>query len=143
MINALVYPAILLVVVGGALLFLGYVVPQFAQMYESLDVALPWFTNAVLQLGLFVRDWWVLLLVVPAVALFFERKARQPASGWRWMVGYCGAAASVVSSVNWKPRAWRARWAPCCATACPCWCTGHRPQRTGQPRAGSRRGNGR
>ncbi|WP_171524433.1 type II secretion system F family protein, partial [Acinetobacter baumannii] len=33
-INALVYPAILLVVVGGALLFLlGYVVPQFAQMY--------------------------------------------------------------------------------------------------------------
>jgi len=41
-INALVYPAILLVVVGGALLFLlGYVVPQFAQMYESLDVALP------------------------------------------------------------------------------------------------------
>jgi general secretion pathway protein F len=88
-INALVYPAILLVVVGGALLFLlGYVVPQFAQMYESLDVALPWFTNAVLQLGLFVRDWWVLLLVVPGVlALFFERKARQPAfrlalDGW-------------------------------------------------------------
>ena len=88
-INALVYPAILLVVVGGALLFLlGYVVPQFAQMYESLDVALPWFTNAVLQLGLFVRDWWVLLLVVPGVlVLFFERKARQPAfrlalDGW-------------------------------------------------------------
>ena len=72
-INALVYPAILLVVVGGALLFLlGYVVPQFAQMYESLDVALPWFTNAVLQLGLFVRDWWILLLVVPGVlALLF------------------------------------------------------------------------
>ncbi len=74
---------------GGSLLFLlGYVVPQFTQMYESLDVALPWFTNAVLQLGLFVRDWWVLLLVVPAlVALFFERKARQPAfrlalDGW-------------------------------------------------------------
>jgi len=88
-VNALVYPAILLVVVGGALLFLlGYVVPQFAQMYESLDVALPWFTNAVLQLGLFVRDWWILLLVVPGVlALLFERKLRQPAfrlalDGW-------------------------------------------------------------
>ncbi|MGE8279437.1 MAG: type II secretion system F family protein, partial [Stenotrophomonas sp.] len=44
-INAMIYPAILLLVVGGALLFLlGYVVPQFAQMYESLDVTLPWFT---------------------------------------------------------------------------------------------------
>ncbi|WMJ67778.1 type II secretion system F family protein [Stenotrophomonas sp. 24(2023)] len=88
-INALVYPAILLLVVGGALLFLlGYVVPQFAQMYESLDVTLPWFTNLVLQLGLFVRDWWIVLVVVPALlAWAFERKARQPAfrlalDGW-------------------------------------------------------------
>src|SRR5688572_3142807 len=41
-VNALIYPVILIVVVGLALLFLlGYVVPQFAQMYESLDVALP------------------------------------------------------------------------------------------------------
>jgi general secretion pathway protein F len=122
-INALVYPAILLVVVGGALLFLlGYVVPQFAQMYESLDVALPWFTNAVLQLGLFVRDWWVLLLVVPGVlVLFFERKARQPAFGWRWMAGCCSGVASAASSASWKPRGWRARWAHCCAMACRCW----------------------
>jgi general secretion pathway protein F len=79
-INALIYPAILLVVVGLALLFLlGYVVPQFAQMYESLDVALPWFTRAVLHVGLFVRDWWIVLLVVPALAaLWFERKRRDP-----------------------------------------------------------------
>lgn len=56
-INALIYPAILLAVVGCALLFLlGYVVPQFAQMYESLDVALPWFTQAVLSVGLLVRE---------------------------------------------------------------------------------------
>ncbi len=88
-INALVYPAILLLVVGGALLFLlGYVVPQFAQMYESLDVALPWFTNIVLQLGLLVRDWWIVLVVVPAVLLLFvERRLRQPSvrlalDGW-------------------------------------------------------------
>jgi general secretion pathway protein F len=77
-INALIYPAILLAVVGCALLFLlGYVVPQFAQMYESLDVALPWFTQAVLTLGLLVRDWWLVLLVVPGIALIWiERKRR-------------------------------------------------------------------
>src|SRR6478752_7138006 len=37
-INALIYPAILLLMVGFSLLFLlGYVVPQFASMYDSLD----------------------------------------------------------------------------------------------------------
>ncbi|WP_172675210.1 type II secretion system F family protein, partial [Stenotrophomonas pictorum] len=79
-INALIYPAILLLVVGLALLFLlGYVVPQFAQMYESLEVALPWFTRAVLQLGLLVREGWIVLLVVPALALLWvERKRRDP-----------------------------------------------------------------
>jgi len=96
-VNAMIYPAILLVVVGGALLFLlGYVVPQFAQMYESLDVSLPWFTNVVLQIGLFVRQWWIVLIVVPAVLLLWmERKRRDPAfrlafDGWllqRPMIG--------------------------------------------------------
>ncbi|MDG2525680.1 type II secretion system F family protein [Stenotrophomonas sp. HITSZ_GD] len=88
-INALVYPAILLVVVGLALLFLlGYVVPQFAQMYESLDVALPWFTRGVLAVGLFVRDAWIVFVVLPAVALLWlERRRRDPAfrlalDGW-------------------------------------------------------------
>jgi len=88
-VNALIYPAILLVVVGGALLFLlGYVVPQFAQMYESLDVELPWFTQLVLQVGLVVRDGWIWIIVIPAaIAWLLERKARQPAfrlalDGW-------------------------------------------------------------
>lgn len=88
-INALIYPAILLAVVGGALLFLlGYVVPQFALMYESLDVALPWFTQWVLTAGLLVRDYWLVLVVVPcALLLLLERKLRQPAfrlamDGW-------------------------------------------------------------
>lgn len=77
-VNALIYPAILLLVVGGALLFLlGYVVPQFAQMYDSLDVALPWFTAVVLWAGLLVRKGWIVLIVVPALALLWvERKRR-------------------------------------------------------------------
>jgi len=88
-INALIYPAILLAVVCGALLFLlGYVVPQFALMYESLDVALPWFTQWVLTAGLVVREGWLIMIVVPAVAaLVVERRLRQPATrlavdGW-------------------------------------------------------------
>jgi general secretion pathway protein F len=80
-INALIYPAILLTLVTGALMFLlGYVVPQFAGMYESLDAEMPWFTQLVLGLGLFVRDWWIVLLVVPALLLLWlDRKRRDPA----------------------------------------------------------------
>ena len=79
-INALIYPTILLVIVGLSLLFLlGFVVPQFATMYESLDVELPWFTRLVLGLSLFVHDWWIVLIVLPVLALWwFDRKLRDP-----------------------------------------------------------------
>lgn len=79
--NALIYPAILVVMVGLALLFLlGYVVPQFGVMYESLDAELPLFTKVVLGLGTVVRDWWLALLAVPALAaLWFDRRLRAPA----------------------------------------------------------------
>ena len=80
-INALVYPAILLAMVGLSLLFLlGYVVPQFSAMYDSLDADLPWFSQLVLGLGEFVRDWWIVLLAIPVVALLWlDRKRREPA----------------------------------------------------------------
>ncbi len=79
-INALIYPAILLVMVGLSLLFLlGYVVPQFAAMYESLDAELPLFSRMVLGVGLFVRDWWIVLVAMPALALWWlDRKRRDP-----------------------------------------------------------------
>ncbi len=80
-INALVYPAILLFMVGLSLLFLlGYVVPQFSSMYESLDADLPWFSKLVLGLGEFVRTWWIVILVIPVLLLLWlDRKRRDPA----------------------------------------------------------------
>ena len=80
-VNALIYPAILLVMVLLSLLFLlGFVVPQFAAMYESLDADLPLFSQIVVGLGMFVRDWWIVLVVLPALALWwFDRKRRDPA----------------------------------------------------------------
>lgn len=80
-INALIYPVILLIVVGLALLFLlGYVVPQFAQMYESLDVEQPWFTSMVMAIGAFVQQAWFVLMALPLVGVWwFDRKRRDPA----------------------------------------------------------------
>jgi general secretion pathway protein F len=67
---------------------LGYVVPQFAAMYESLDAKLPWFSQAVLGLGMLVRHWWVVILALPLLMLLWlDRKRRDPAfmlkcDGW-------------------------------------------------------------
>ncbi|MGY3265968.1 type II secretion system protein XpsF [Lysobacter sp. HA35] len=88
-INAMIYPAILMVMVTLSLLFLlGYVVPQFAQMYESLGAQLPLFTKIILGIGNFVRDFWIVIVAAPAALLWWiERKRRDPAfriafDGW-------------------------------------------------------------
>jgi len=80
-INALIYPAILLTMVGLSLMFLlGYVVPQFASMYENLDAEIPWFSLAVMAVGSVVQGWWWLMLAVPVLGLvWFERRRRDPA----------------------------------------------------------------
>jgi len=80
-VNALIYPMILLLVVGGALGFLlGYVVPEFASMYASLDAELSWFTRLVLGLGEWVRTGWWWMLGALLIALWWcERRLRAPA----------------------------------------------------------------
>jgi len=106
-INALVYPAILLAMVGLSLLFLlGYVVPQFSAMYDSLDADLPWFSQLVLGLGVFVRDWWIVLLAIPVLALLWlDRKRRDPAfmlafDGWLLQRKLAGALAAKLDTAR-------------------------------------------
>ncbi len=106
-INALIYPAILLAMVGLSLLFLlGYVVPQFALMYESLDAELPVFTKIVLGVGLFVRDWWFLLLLIPAAGVWwFDRKRRDPVfrekfDAWLLERRFAGALVAKVETAR-------------------------------------------
>src|SRR3546814_10416431 len=57
----------------------------------------------VLGLGLFVRDWWIVLLVVPAlVAWWFDRKRRDPAFRARldeWILGR-KLAGSLVAKLD-------------------------------------------
>ncbi len=66
-INALIYPVILLALVVGSVTFLlAVVVPQFQALFESMNADLPWYSAAVLHASLFVRAWWWLLL--PAFA---------------------------------------------------------------------------
>ncbi|MGG6462370.1 type II secretion system F family protein [Solilutibacter silvestris] len=81
-INALVYPVILLATVLLSMAFLlAYVVPQFADMYANLHAELPWFSKIVLGLGMAVRRWWMVIAgIVFAALLVFNFWLKQPAS---------------------------------------------------------------
>ncbi|MDX2300723.1 MAG: type II secretion system F family protein [Xanthomonadaceae bacterium] len=82
LINALIYPAILVLMVSLAILFLlGYVVPQFQAIYEGMDADLPALTRVVLWLGDLVRGgWWLILAVLAGLAWWIERRLREPAT---------------------------------------------------------------
>lgn len=82
LINALIYPAILVLMVSLAILFLlGYVVPQFQAIYEGMDADLPALTRVVLWLGDLVRGgWWLILAVLAGLAWWIERRLRESAT---------------------------------------------------------------
>lgn len=77
-INALIYPSILVLMVFGALLLLlGYVVPQFVPLFEDMDVQLPLLTLVVLTAGNFVSAyWWLLIAGLVGLVVLFRRQLR-------------------------------------------------------------------
>jgi general secretion pathway protein F len=85
-INALIYPAFLMVgVLGSLLLLLTYVVPQFVPIFEDMQVPLPFITRAVLALGTTLQDWWWLIILLIAGAIFVWRaRMRDPALRLAW-----------------------------------------------------------
>ncbi len=81
-VNAMIYPAILIVMVFAALLvLLIFVVPQFVPMFKDMNVELPMITQIVLFVGLGLRDWWWLLaLALVAIVVIGRRQLADPAS---------------------------------------------------------------
>ncbi|WP_371368325.1 type II secretion system F family protein [Pseudomonas sp. QL9] len=78
--SASVYPALLLIVGGGVLLFLmGYVVPRFSLVFEGLGTNLPWLSRVLMSGGLFFHDHQQTLMATAlALVLGFTLLLRQP-----------------------------------------------------------------
>ena len=69
-INALIYPAFLVVgVLGSLALLLAYVVPQFVPIFQDLGVPIPLITEVILALGQFLGAYGLLVLAGSIVAL--------------------------------------------------------------------------
>jgi general secretion pathway protein F len=85
-VNALIYPAFLLVgVLGSLLLLLAYVVPQFVPIFQDMQVPIPWITQAVLAVGNLLQAWWWALgLAAVLGALVVRARLRDPAARLAW-----------------------------------------------------------
>jgi type IV pilus assembly protein PilC len=65
----LMYPALTLVVVVGVLIaLLVFLVPQIAQLFKTMGMALPTQTRVLLAVSSFVAGWWLVLFAIPVVA---------------------------------------------------------------------------
>ncbi len=70
-INALIYPAFLVVgVLGSLALLLAYVVPQFVPIFQDLGVPIPLITEVILVLGQFLGAYGLVVLAVLIVAIW-------------------------------------------------------------------------
>lgn len=85
-INAMIYPAILLMLVVGSVIFLLLVVvPQFEALFASMNVELAWYTAAVVWLSKTLRaGWWLALILLAAIFFGLNRLWGDPA--WRLRV---------------------------------------------------------
>ena len=85
-VNALIYPAFLLVgVLGSLVLLLAYVVPQFVPIFEDMQVPIPWITAAVLALGNALQSWWwLILLLLGGGAFAWRARLRDPVARLAW-----------------------------------------------------------
>lgn len=74
-INALIYPVILVVMFFGiVLLMVTMVLPNIKPILTESGIALPWYTEAVLAGGDFVVNWWWIVIVgsIPIILFILE-----------------------------------------------------------------------
>ena len=70
---AIRYPIFVIVAIGIAIAVINiFVIPTFAQLFESADVALPWQTRLLIGTSDFFVAWWPLMLagIVGGIAIF-------------------------------------------------------------------------
>ena len=86
LINALIYPCILMLMVVVAFFMLfTLVLPQFESMFEDFGAEIPWYTVMLMWISQMVRAWWwVPIPVLAVMAYWLQKQWQNPA--WRLAV---------------------------------------------------------
>jgi general secretion pathway protein F len=84
--TALTYPALLIIVATlSILILLGYVVPQFTQIFEGVNSELPAATQITIAIGEFVKTWgWLMILGGVGFGTIVRRQLASPRHAMRW-----------------------------------------------------------
>ncbi len=84
--SMLMYPLVLAAVTLAVMIALVFfVLPQFATVFETLERPVPYFTQLMLNFGVFVRGQWLFIgigLIALGVSAFFARRAPQLRKAW-------------------------------------------------------------
>ncbi len=102
--NAVLYPALMLIVGFTVLFFLmTFVVPKITAVFTSLKQALPWPTVVLMSISHFLADYWAVLLTVIGVMVWATRRAMKTEAGrlmadrWILKMPLMGEVARMVS----------------------------------------------
>jgi len=102
--NAILYPALMLIVGVSVLFFLmTFVVPKITAVFTSLKQALPWPTVVLMSLSDFLANYWAVIIGVVALMVWLVRRAMKTDTGqttadrWLLKVPLLGEVARMVA----------------------------------------------
>ncbi|RLA04777.1 MAG: type II secretion system F family protein [Gammaproteobacteria bacterium] len=102
--SALIYPAVLIfVAVVSIFILLGYVVPQFTELFEGAGQVLPLPTRITIATGEFLQHYgWILLLLTAAAAWLLRYQLTQPRSRYQWHARFLRLplAGSIITKIE-------------------------------------------
>lgn len=86
LLSAMIYPAILIVVaVLSIFILLGYVVPQFTELFEGSGQMLPLPTRITIAVGETLKHYgWVMLAVIVGIVWIIRRQLQIPRKRYQW-----------------------------------------------------------
>ena len=104
LLSALIYPAILIfVAVVSIFILLGYVVPQFTELFEGVDQVLPLPTRITIATGEFLQHYgWIVVLLAAAAAWLVRYQLGQPRGRYQWHARFLKLplAGSIITKIE-------------------------------------------
>ena len=104
LLSALIYPAILVfVALASIFILLGYVVPQFTELFEGVGQVLPLPTRITIAAGEFLQHYgWVALVLAVGATWLMRYQLAQPRSRYKWHARFLKLplAGSIITKIE-------------------------------------------
>jgi len=83
--GAMIYPAIVIfVMICAGIIALTWIVPKFSQLFEEMEMELPFTTKVVMATGNFLSKYWYILPIAGVLIFYLIKKIRQTEKGKRF-----------------------------------------------------------